>query len=187
MTTGACNDVSIWQVKADARSLQIVRWVMEVCTTSGGNNPTSTKCSEWRFTRSRKQWTYETTSLSNRVKRSSQDWKNCWNSHSMYSKSLCYLDTMITPKIRMNISLALRSIQVTSPQVFYLFSSWMTREMQTPFPNTLCASRTWPDSYNASIVRMMRRIEISQGTRSAGSVTSLNHKHLSKTMKYRYI
>ena len=28
------------------RSLQIVRWVMKVCTTSGGNNPTSTRCSE---------------------------------------------------------------------------------------------------------------------------------------------
>ena len=93
MTTGACNDVSFWQVKVDTRSLQIVRWAMKVCTTSGGNNQTSTRCSEWRFMRSRKQWIFVITRHSSKVKRSSQNWKNCWTYHSMYSKSLCYLDT----------------------------------------------------------------------------------------------
>ena len=44
MITGTYNDISFWQVKVDTRSLQIVRWVMKVCTTSGGNNPTSTRC-----------------------------------------------------------------------------------------------------------------------------------------------
>ena len=44
MTTGAYNVVSFWQVKADTRALQIVRWVMWVCTTSGENNQTSTRC-----------------------------------------------------------------------------------------------------------------------------------------------
>ena len=52
----------------------------------------------------------------------------------MHSKSLCYLDTMITPKIGMNISLALKSIQVTNPQVFYLFACWTTQEIQIPSP-----------------------------------------------------
>ena len=46
MTTGDYNGVSFWQVEVDTRLLQIVRWVMEVCSTSGGNNPTSTRCSE---------------------------------------------------------------------------------------------------------------------------------------------
>ena len=45
-TTGAYNDVSFLQVKVDTRSLQIVRWVLQVCTTSGGNNLTSTRCPE---------------------------------------------------------------------------------------------------------------------------------------------
>ena len=46
---------------------------MELCTTSGRNNQTSTRCSEWRFMRSRKQWTFVITSLSSKVKRSSQE------------------------------------------------------------------------------------------------------------------
>ena len=125
--------------------------------------------------------------LLNKVKRSSQDWKNCWTCHTMSSKSLCYLDMMITPKIRKNISPALRSIHTTSPQVFYLFSSWPIQEIETPSPNTSCTSLTWPDSDNVSISRMMQRIEISLETRSVGSVTSLVHKQLYKTMKYRYI
>ena len=133
MTTDAYNDVSFWQVKVDTRSLQIVRWVMEMYSTSGGNNQTSTRCSEWRFMRLRKQWTYETASPSNKVKRNSQDWKNCWKSHSMYLKSLCYLDTMIIPKIRMNILLALWSIHITSPQVFYLLVS-EPHERYKPLP-----------------------------------------------------
>ena len=45
MTTGDCNDVSFWQVKMDTKSLQIVRWVVRLYTTSGGNNPTSTRYS----------------------------------------------------------------------------------------------------------------------------------------------
>ena len=83
----------------------------------------------------------------------------------MYSKSLCYLDTMITPRIRMNILLALKSIRVTSPQEFYLFASWMTPQIQTPPPNTSCTSRTWQASNNESITRMMWRIEIYSETR----------------------
>ena len=47
----------------------------------------------------------------------------------MYSKSLCCLDMMITPKIRMTCSLALKHIHITSPQVFYLFVSWTTRNL----------------------------------------------------------
>ena len=187
IATGACNNVSFWQVKMDTRSLQIVRWVMQVCTTSGGNNQTSTRCSEWRFMRSRKQWTNEITSPSIKVKRSSQDWKNCWTYHSMSSKSLCYLDTMIIPRISVTIFLVLKSIYITSPQVFYLFASWTTREIQIPLQNTSYTSRTWPDSNNTSISRMMRRIEISPETRSAGFMTSPVHKQLSKTMKYRNI
>ena len=187
MTTGDCNDVSFWQVNADTRSLQIIRWVMKVCTTSGGNNPTSTRCSEWWFMKLRKQWIFVLTSLSNKVKRSSQDWKNCWTYHSMSSKSLCYWYMMITPRIGMNISLALRSIHITSPQVSYLFASWTTQEIQTPPPNTSYTSRTWQDSNNASITRMIWRIEIYPGTRIAGSMISPVHKQLSKTMKYRYI
>ena len=84
--------------------------------------------------KSRKQWTFVITSPLIKVKRNSQDWKNCWKSHSMYLKSLCYLDTMITPRIGMNISRALRSIRVTSPQVFYLFASWTTWEIQHTIP-----------------------------------------------------
>ena len=160
---------------------------MKVCTISGENNNTSTRCSEWQFMRLGKQWTYVITSPSNKVKRSSQDWKNCWKSSSMSSKSLCYLDTMITPKIEMNISLALRLIQVTSPQVSYLFASWTTKEIQISPPSTPCTSRTWPDSNKVSISRMIWRIEIYPETRSVGSVTSSVHKKLSKTMKYRYI
>ena len=57
---------------------------------------------------------------------------------SLYSKSLCYLNTMITPKIRMDISQALKSIHITSPQIFYLFASWMTRDLW--FPGTVTSS-----------------------------------------------
>ena len=187
ITISAYNDVPFWRLKMDTRSLQIERWVMKVYTTSGGNNQTSTKCLEYRFIRLRKQWTLVITSPSNKVKRSSQDWKNCWTYHTMSSKSLCYLDMMITPRIKMNISLDLKSIQVTSPQVFYFLASWTTREIQIPLQNTSCISRTWPDSNNESIIRMMQRIEIYPETRSEDSVTSPVHKQLSKTMKYRYI
>ena len=45
MTTGACNDVSSWQVKADTRSLRIARWMIKACTTSGGSNPKRIRCS----------------------------------------------------------------------------------------------------------------------------------------------
>ena len=127
ITISACNSVSFWQVKVDTRSLQIVRWVMWLYTTSGRNNQRSTRCSKWRFMRWRKQWIYEITSPSIKVKRNTQDWKNCWKSHSMYSKSLCCLDMMITPKISMAYSRALRSIHITSPQVFYLLASWTIR------------------------------------------------------------
>ena len=192
MTTGACSDFSFWRVKAGTKSSRIARWMMQVCTTSGGNNQTNTRYSEWQFIRSRKQWIYVMTVHSIEVKSNSQDWKNCWKSHSMSSRSLCYLDIMITPKIRINISWALRSIQVTSPQVFYLFASWTTHDLWFPrtatlSPITSCTSRTWPYSNNESITRMMWRIEISPETRSVGSVTSLVHKQLPKSMKYKCI
>ena len=64
---------------------------------------------------------------------------------------------------------------------------WTTREIQTPSLSIFCISRTWPDSNNVSNARMMQKIEIYPETRSAGSVISLVHKQLSKTMKYRYI
>ena len=46
MTTDAYNGVSFWPVKADTRSSQIARLAMQPCTTSDGNNPTSTRYSE---------------------------------------------------------------------------------------------------------------------------------------------
>ena len=111
MTTDVCIGASFWQVKADTRLLQIARWAMQACTTSGGSNPIRTRCSEWQFTRSGKQWAFAITSPSMRVKRILRDWKNCWKCHSMYSKSLSYLDTMTTPRINMSFS---RVIKCTS-------------------------------------------------------------------------
>ena len=58
---------------------------------------------------------------------SSQDWKNCWTYLLMSSKSLCYLDMMITPKMIIYISLDLKFIHITSLQLFYLFASWTIR------------------------------------------------------------
>ena len=46
MTADVCNGASFWPVKAGTRSSRIVRLAMQACTTSGGNNPTSTRYSE---------------------------------------------------------------------------------------------------------------------------------------------
>ena len=107
----------------------------------------------------------------------------------MYLKSFCYLNTMILLRIRMNISPAFKSFQVTNPKVFYLLVSWMTHGWmkRKKFQSTSCTPRTWAIINIVIFVRMMWRIEISQEMWSAGSVTSSDHKQLSKTMKCRHI
>ena len=55
------------------------------------------------------------------------------------------------------------------------------------FPSTFCTSRIWAISNIASFVRAIQSLIISQETWSAGFVTSLDHKELSKTKKYKHI
>ena len=187
-TIGAYNDVSFWQVKVYTRSSQIARWLMRACTTSGGNDPTSTRYSRWWFMRSRKQWVCVITRHSIKVKKSSWDWKNCWTYHSMSSKSLSYLDTMTRTRTATRCSLILRYItDIQRSPLPFRCTSWMMRIIYNPHPSTSCTSRTCQNSNNVSLVRVTRRIEISPGTRRAGSETSSIHIQLSKTMKYRYI
>ena len=92
--------------------------------------------------------------------------------HSMYSNSLCYLDTMTTPRISMSYSRVIKCTSLKGRVDMCHFTSWMTHVMRKFFQSTSCTSRTWSISNIAWHDRMMRRIEIQQETWSAGSVTT---------------
>ena len=79
------------------------------------------------------------------------------------------------------------SSQIYSHHKSISLLSLVSFRIQIPSSKHFMYIKDLTGSNNASITKMLRRIEISQEARSAGSVASPNHKQLSKTMKYRYI
>ena len=160
---------------------------MQVYTTSSGNNQTSIRYSGWQFTKSRRQWIFVITSPSNKVKKNSQDWKNCWKSFSMSSKSLCYLDTMAIPRISIIYSRILRYTNRMAVEEVCRFVSWMIHEGRKKFQCTSCTSRIWAISNIVSFIRVMWRNNNLARNAKCKFCDFFDHIPLSKTMKCRHI